>query len=87
MLASLGLGRIPLLAQETKEGPGTLRDMLIIDAHAHPARMLRSESIKLATRALAIKNMQQLGAVTSSFSAVGDIQKGTGFYDRVPVQI
>lgn len=84
--ASLGLGKIPLLAQETKGVPGVLRDMFIIDAHAHPARMLRSETIKLATRALVIKNMQQLGAVTSSFSAVGDVQKGTSFYDRIPAQ-
>lgn len=85
-LTSLGLGRIPLRAQETKIISGALKDMLIIDAHAHPARMLRSESIKLVTRALTIKNMQQLGAVTSSFSAVGDIQKGAGFYDRVPMR-
>ena len=69
-----------------KKVPVILRDMLIIDAHAHPARMLKSESIKPATTALAIKNMQQLGAVTSSFSAVGDIQKGTGFYDRIPMR-
>lgn len=81
--ASLGMGRITLRARETKRVSGVLRDILIIDAHAHPAQMLRSES-KLATRALAIKNMKQLGAVTSSFSAVGDIQKGSDFYDRIP---
>jgi hypothetical protein len=34
--ASLGPGRFPLLAQDTKEGPGTLRGMLIIDTHTYP---------------------------------------------------
>jgi microsomal dipeptidase-like Zn-dependent dipeptidase len=85
-VASLGLGSIPLLAQETKRVPGVLKDMLIVDAHSHPARMLRSEPIKLSARALAIKNMKELGAVTSSFSAVGDVQRGTGFYDRIPAR-
>ena len=85
-LMSLGSVRIPLSAQERKEATGVLRDVLIIDGHSHPARMLKSEPTKPATRALAIKNMKELGAVTSSFSAVGDVQKGTGYYDRVPVK-
>jgi membrane dipeptidase len=82
---SLGLGKIPLLAQETKRVPGLLKDVLIIDAHAHPARMLKTEPTKLGTRAPAIRNMKELGTVTSSFSAVGDVQKGTSFYDRIPL--
>jgi microsomal dipeptidase-like Zn-dependent dipeptidase len=85
-LMSLGSVRIPLSAQERREVSGVLRDVLIIDGHSHPARMLKSEPIKPATRALAIKNMKDLGAVTSCFSAVGDVQKGTVYHDRVPVK-
>ena len=84
-VASLGFGKIPLSAQD-KEGPGALRD---IAHHRRPrssGKMLKSNQSNQLPRALAIKNMQQLGAVTSSFSAVGDFQKGTNFYDRVPTR-
>lgn len=81
-LASLGFGKIPLSAQETTGRTSVLKDMLIIDAHAHPAGILRPEPMKLASRALAIEPMKKLGTVTSSFSAVGDAKKRDNFCDR-----
>ena len=81
-LASIKCSRIPLSAQEATGRTSILKDMLIIDAHAHPAGILRTEPMKLASRALAIEPMKKLGAVTSSFSAVGDVERKDNFYDR-----
>jgi len=81
---SLGSGTIPLRAEESTPGSKLLSEMPIIDAHAHPAMILKAEPASLSVRAQAIRNMRQLGTVTSSFSAVGDVPKGADFYDRIP---
>ncbi len=54
----------------------------MIDAHAHPARILLPDPITLSSRAVAIEPLKEFGAVTTSFSAVGDVKKGNDFYDR-----
>ena len=71
----------PLSAEETA-GRTSPKELFVIDAHAHPARILLSDPITLSSRAVAIEPLKELGAVTSSFSAVGDVKKGNDFYDR-----
>ena len=77
-----GCGKELLSAQEATGRTSILKDMVIIDAHAHPAGILRSEPMGLSSRSVALEPMKKLGVVTSSFSAVGDAKKGNNFYDR-----
>ncbi len=72
----------PLSAQETAERTSP-KELSVIDAHAHPARILQPYTIPLSSRAVAIEPMKELGAVASSFSAVGDVRKGDNYYDRI----
>ena len=81
-LALSGCGKDLLLAQESTERTSVLKDMVIIDAHAHPAGILRSEPMSLSSRSVFLEPLKKLGTVTSSFSAVGDAKKGNDFYDR-----
>ncbi len=85
LLLSLRCGRVPLSIRETKTIPAIpLKDLFIIDAHAHPARMLKKGAVRQADCIAAFAPMKKPGAFASSFSAVGDKVRGSNFYDRIP---